>query len=286
MRTTIALTLLALVASNAAGQVLVQPPAQPSVPKPEIVINGQPKDVKSALTPEQQKELADLKAWFLNYHTAPDAAKVGKALQDLARLGEMNNGSRGWPSAAIIAALLRTHPDQTAEWCTLFEVAAEPSRYWFFTGVWFADTEPAKKVLADLAALPDGNARKLSYPYLKQPAGSLLTRRIRGPQQIEMLVNTYAITGNTEYLAKLLEGLGDPPTDDPKITEKGRARLQRIIPAVQVELARGCRRDPSIKDFCAAQVAQQQPPIAGRIEEILKMAEGTEPIPDAPPIAE
>jgi hypothetical protein len=286
MRTPIALTLLALIASNTAGQVLVQPPAQPSVPKPEIVINGQPKDVKSALTPEQQKELADLKAWFLNYHTAPDATKVGKALQDLARLGEMNNGSRGWPSAAIIAALLRTHPDQTAEWCTLFEVAAEPSRYWFFTGVWFADTEPAKKVLADLAALPDGNARKLSYPYLKQPAGSLLTRRIRGPQQIEMLVNTYAITGNTEYLAKLLEGLGDPPTDDPKITEKGRARLQRIIPAVQVELARGCRRDRSIKDFCAAQVAQQQPPIAGRIEEILKMAEGTEPIPDAPPIAE
>ena len=286
MRTPIALTLLALVASHAAGQSLVEPSAQPTAPKPEIIINDQPKDPKAVLTPDQQKELADLKSWFLNYHTAPATAKVGKALQDLAKLGEMNNGSRGWPSAAIIAALLRTHPDQTAEWCKLFEVAAEPARYWFFTGVWFADTEPAKKVLSDLAALPEGNASKLSYPYLKQPAGSLLTRRIRGPQQIEMLINTYGITGNTEYLAKLLEGLADPPTDDPKITEKGRARLLRVIPAVQVELARGCRRDPSIKDFCAAQVAQQQQPIAGRIEEVLNMAEGTEPIPDAPPIAD
>lgn len=286
MRTPIALTLLTLIASHATGQGLVQPPAQPTAPKPEIVINGQPKDAKSALTPEQQKELADLKAWLLNYHAAPDAAKVGKALQDLARLGELNSGSRGWPSAAIIAALLRAHPEQTAEWCKLFEVAEEPARYWFFTGVWFADAEPAKKVLADLGALPEGNARRLAYPYLKQQPGNLTARRIRGPQQIEMLANSYGITGNTEYLAKLLEGLADPPTDDPKITEKGRARLQRVIPVVQVEIARGCRRDPTIKEYCSSQISQQQPPIAGRLEEALKMAEGTDPIPDAPAIIE
>ncbi|MFZ4573358.1 MAG: hypothetical protein ACOYN0_03105 [Phycisphaerales bacterium] len=290
MRTTAAFLVLAGCSFVAAAQVLAPPPdggkpEQPGVVKPEIVINGQPTPAKVDLTADQQKELAELKEWLRNYSIKPEPDRVGKALQDLARLGEMNSGARGWPSAAYVAEFLRRHPDRTEEWCKLFETGAEPARYWFFTGVWFAATTESQKAIDQRLALPDGNARRLTYTYLKQQPQSILTRRMRGDQQIEMLMNAYAVSGNNEYIAKLIEGLNDPPTDDPKVTAKGQERLRKVAVAARTELARACRRYEAARAFCTEQVGKQPDPVKTRLAEALKQAGGSEPIPDAPRVA-
>lgn len=261
------------------------PAPQPGAIKPDVIINGQPSDVKTGeLGAEQKAELESLRKWFANYHSNPEPDKVAKALADLSRLGELNSGERGWPAAALVGELMKQHPDRAEEWCRPFDLFEEPDRYWFFTGVWFAATEQSKKALLDRADLPQDNPRKVSYKWVKDTPPSILSRRVSGPQQIEMLLNAFGISGKREYIDKLFEALADPPKDDPKISERGQRRLQRVIPAVQVALARACRVDPALKDLCAAGATTQKQPIAGRIEEALKKSEGTDPIPDAPPI--
>jgi hypothetical protein len=254
------------------GQIQVNRPEPPSVP---AVFKDDPARVQEVLT------------WFRLFHANPAPDKALPHLQELVDLGEFRNGARGWPAAAILGELLKRYPERAQEWCAALDGTKEPSRFWVYTGIWYAMTEQTKAFIATRQALPKEDPLHAEYAFFDdRPPGSILTRRISGAQQLEMLVNTFGITGNSEYVVKLIDSLNDAPKDDPKISEKGHRILKRVIEAVKVELARGCRRDPAIRTLCEAHAQSRPELVATRVREVLALAEGETPIADAPPIAE
>lgn len=275
MKSTLRLLLVAgplTLSTLSAGQIQINRPEPPAV---------------QAEYKDDPARTAELLTWFRLFHANPEPDKVLAHLQELIELGEFRNGSRGWPNAALLGELLKKYPDRTQEWCTALDAAKEPSRFWVYTGIWYAMTDQTKSFISARQALPKSDPQHADYAFFKdRPPGNILTRRISGAQQLEMLVNTFGITGNSEYVVKLIDSLDDAPKDDPKISEKGHRILKRVIEAVKVELARGCRRDPAIRAICGAHAQSRPEPVSSRLREVLALAQGDAPIADAPPIAE
>jgi hypothetical protein len=269
----------------AAGGVLAQQATQPVIPQPKITINGEPEAATSpTLTAEQQAQIDRLRSEMRSFYRQPDQARADAMIADLIRLGEFGAHNQGWTTAAFTAALLKRFPEKTETWCRLFDGAGEREKFWMFTAVWLAHTDETQAAVKERSELPEGAARRIDFPFLKQTPQDVLTKQTTGPTQIGMLWNHWGVTGDTAYLSKFLESFEDPPQDDPKMNPRRLAVLQRVTESVKVELARATRADDNVKAFLHDEATKRKGPVAMRILETLKLAEGDAPIPDAPAI--
>jgi hypothetical protein len=269
----------------AAGGAWAQQTTQPAIPQPKITINGEPEAAKqSTLTAEQKAEVDRLRAEMRSFYRQPDEARADAMIADMIRLGEFGAQNQSWPSAAFAAALMKRFPMKTETWSRLFDGAGELEKFWMFTAVWLAHTDEGGASLKERMELPEGAARRIDFPYLKQTPQDVLTKQTTGPTQIGMLWNYWGVTGDTVYLSKFLESFEDPPQDDPKMNARRLQVLQRVTESVKVELARASRTDDNVKAFLQDEATKRKGPVAIRIHETLKLAEGDAPIADAPPI--
>ncbi len=273
-----------------------EPPAAspaPSVPPTHAAPRPEPDQV--AATPEPAappaaapfSDAASVERWMASYYLHPELDRFVEAFRALDAGGAFANEARAWGYSAFFTELMRRNPGSVPMWCDAVGAVKEPSKKWWWTAVWQADTEGGAQAIKEARALPQGHERRIEYRWLDDKHRDILQTQIRGPQQIDMLWRAFGASGDELFVLKQFEGLVEFKVREPTtpaeetIAERRRETARRTAAIARQRLLEHCQDEPRVLEICKANASRLKPGSRLELEKVIAQAEGR-PIPTAP----
>jgi hypothetical protein len=279
-----------------------QAPAAPSEPVPSIPPAAGP--AATAITPDstsssfQNKD--EVLRWIETYYQNPEPHRVLDAFRTLARENAFGTQNKdfNWNMVGFFWGCMRDNAASMAEWCATIGDLEEPSKTWWWTAVWQAQTDAGNQALLEGIKLPEGHKNKLKYNWLQEKPQDITQVGFRGngAQHINMLWNAFYATGSERMIYKLYEAFVPAEPKQPttpveqELAARRRQRNAEMVVNVRSSFAENLPKHPKALEICRASIDKLKDPVKSQIAALVAEADAavaakkaaSEPKPDAP----